>query len=118
MRDQYTLEWFVPYVHCGEVCVELHARHYVTHDLFLKARNGIVQHSRRYITASGARASIEPLMPRATELARVVANQVREIETAHGVSIDYYMAGDTHGVEEDFLSVDFIMDGYHFNFEI
>lgn len=105
--------WYIPYVHRGEFKVHRHKRTF-----FRGSEQALAKHKELPQTEQEARDAIWPFLRKAKERAKTVAEKIKELEQEHFCSIDYFMDGDTHGIHEDFLSINFTLSGFQFNYAL
>ncbi len=71
-----------------------------------------------HLTEEDARDAIKPVLPKAKEKFNSIREKLRQMESSLGFELSYTMEGDTHGIHEDHLDIDFSMDGFNFSFPL
>jgi len=72
----------------------------------------------QYTSDQEAREAILVVFPRAFERFNMIRDRIRQMEHDLDFEVTYTMDGDTHGIYEDHLDVDFRMDGFNFSFSL
>ena len=71
---------------------------------------------KKYLTESDAREAIEAVLPKANEHFEKCKTALHELQNSMEFSVDYSVSGDTHGIEREYLYIEFIMDGFGFQY--
>jgi hypothetical protein len=69
-----------------------------------------------YATKEEAIAAIREVLPKAEAKVANIKQRLKLLEEELGFELDYTMLGDTHGIYEDHMDIDFTMDGFSFSF--
>ena len=74
--------------------------------------------TRVFLTKEIARNKILEFMNQAESKAKRIESLIRSLEKEEDFFIDYTIDGDTHGIHEEHLDINFKLGGFHFNFII
>lgn len=114
VRTKYTekIVYYTPHVHDGKIKISKNDRNlYIKDDATKLARN-------RYFTKQQAKNAILEVMEQADSKARVIAEKLVELENQFDFYIDYTMEGDTYGIYEDYLNINFELNNFSFNYNV